>query len=147
MDNQSNRDGFLNGTLSQIRFPLTWNPCHLKYVLVFGRRAQYENNDQRRSYIRSLEREDFKIISFDSLIEGLRAKEELYVATRKNEYIEIHSTKFIDTTMFVWMPPETLRISRALRADVVRNAEWFRTHVMFNLAKTLPKIRQIRSID
>jgi hypothetical protein len=72
------------------------NPCHIKYVLVMGRRAEVENNEARQARLRVQQNPvDFKIISYDSLVEALHRKHPLYLGVRKNEYYEIHSTQFV----------------------------------------------------
>lgn len=75
-----NMPGFVN-QLSTLRVPATMqrNPTYAKFVLVFGRRAEYQDSELRRSRIRAEEREDFKIITFDSLAEGLSGKKRLWL--------------------------------------------------------------------
>lgn len=145
----SNRDGFLDGTLKMIRIPphMAVNPCHMKYVLVMGRRAEYENNPQRRALIYAYEEHDFHILSYDSLVESLHSKGELYVGVRKNDHIEVISDYFAGEELFVCMPSEQLRISEELRQDVLNNRAYWR-YVRspkrdMALDHALPKIRTL----
>src|SRR5262249_55592412 len=85
--NSGNKDGFVNGTLGLVRVPLAENPTFMKYVLVFGRRSEYANNEIRRRRVAAQETAEFKILTFDSLIEDLASKRDLYLGARRNEFI------------------------------------------------------------
>ena len=142
---EHNFEGFVNGTIRPLRIPITMtaNPCYIKYVLVTGRRSEYEQNEQRRRLISAHEREDFHILSYDSLLEDLHSKMPLYVAARHNEGVDILSDRFAGESLFSWMPPERLRISNALREDIVRHrAEWFHKRAIdrFTLDEVLPRV-------
>ena len=65
--------------VSAIQVPhyMASNPTFNKYVLVFGRRAEFDGNVDRRRLVQANETEDLKIISFDSLAEGLAGKYEV----------------------------------------------------------------------
>ncbi len=141
----ANFEGFVNGTIKSIRIPavLTSNPCYIKYVLGAGRRQEFDSNETRRNLLLAQEREDFHILSYDSLLENLHGKSELYVGVRRNEWIEIISKRFAGEDLFSRMPPEQLRISRELREDVeAHRDEWFHynTHNELLLDKALPRI-------
>jgi hypothetical protein len=116
--NNGNRSGFIDGIINIIRTPLEENPCHMKYVLVHGRRAEYEGNALRTNLISSQGSEDFKIVSFDSLLEDLESKHDLYVGIRKNEYIEIISDAFVGESLFTWTRPEQIMVS----PELIKNA-------------------------
>ena len=117
--NAANKAAFIDSQLRFVRTPLFQNPTYLKYVLVYGRRSEYAANDLRRAKIAALESADFKVLSFDSLGEALHTKENLYIAAKRNEYVEILSDTFISETMFGWMPPEQIAISQTLKADAL----------------------------
>ncbi len=121
-------NGFINGTIRPLRVPvaLAANPCHIKYVLVHGRRIEFEQNESRRRLISAQEREeDFHILSYDSLLESLHAKSELYVGRRMNERIELVSTKFAGESIIGTLPPEYLRLNPELRSDILAHrSEW-----------------------
>jgi hypothetical protein len=117
--NATNRASFAENTVGLIRVPLSRNPIHPKYVLVHGRRTEYARNAIRRSLVASLESDDFKIMSFDSLVEGLETKHDLYVGVRRNEYIDIISDVFLSESMFAWMPPDQIRIGNKFRANAL----------------------------
>ena len=57
-------------------FPQIVDPGEVKFVLVYERRSEFESNRMRRAKIAAQETEDLRIISFDSLVEDLAAKEE-----------------------------------------------------------------------
>ncbi len=94
------------------------NPTHFKFVLVIGRRGEYEDNEVRRSLIQAQERDDFKIITYDSLVENLDHKYSLYVVSRHNEYLDIMSDELCDTGIFSWIDPSQLRVSQQLLANM-----------------------------
>ena len=96
------------------------NPTYNKYVLVFGRRSEYTNNDIRRSLISAQEREDFKIITFDSLAEDIEHRNELSIGMRRNEFIDILTDEITDSRLYRWVEPTQLRVSKTLRAKLTR---------------------------
>lgn len=126
-DNPANLSGFIDGTIASVRVPeaMRRNKCHIKYVLVHGRREEFEGNEIRRSLIRAREADDFHIISFDSLLESLHTKSPLYLCIRKNEHVEIVSKEFIDDSVFVWMDPSQLKITDELRDHIGKSkSQW-----------------------
>lgn len=134
-----NKSSFANTTVGLIRTPLTENPMHPKFVLVHGRRAEYADNKLRRSLIAAQESADFKILTFDSLVEDLRSKGDLYLGVRRNEFIDIISDKFVGENIFRWMPSEQLRIGTKLCDDALsKRDEWFMNSPM---AKLLNQVR------
>lgn len=139
-DNPANLTGFTDGTIAPIREPMARNPCHIKYVLVHGRRSEFEGSELRRGLIRAREAEDFHIISFDSLLESLHSKGPLYLGIRKNEYVEIVSEEFVGESIFSWMEPTQLRISDGLRADIIRNKANWRHHRTMGGGKVLESV-------
>lgn len=94
------------------------NPTHSKFILVFGRRSEYQDSELRRSRIHAEEREDFKIITFDSLAESLEAKRELYVGVRRNEFIDIQSDEIVDDNLFMWADPNMLTVNERLHTKI-----------------------------
>ncbi|MGH8427333.1 MAG: Shedu immune nuclease family protein [Gammaproteobacteria bacterium] len=120
-DNPSNRNAFIDNTIAPIRVPVPMrrNPCHLKYVLVHGRRNEFEGNEVKTGLIRSKETNDFKILSYDSLVEALNARAPLYVSIRRNEYFDIVSPVFAGQNLFIWVERSHLRINDALRKNIL----------------------------
>jgi Domain of unknown function (DUF4263) len=114
-----NTSYFANTTLGLIRVPLGQNPLYPKFVLVYGRRSEYGNSRKRRNLIAAKESHDLKILTFDSLVEDLQAKNDLYVGSRRNEFIDVVSDVFLDESMFSWMEPEQIRIGKVLRASAL----------------------------
>jgi hypothetical protein len=124
--NAANKASFVDHTLAPMRVPLGDNPTFMKYVLVYGRRAEYAGNPVRRRLVAAQEDDDFKILTFDSLAEDLVAKHDLYVGVRKNEYVEIISNQFVSENMFYWMDPSALRINAALKENILSaKGSWF----------------------
>ena len=128
LQNPSNHAGFVDGTLGLLRIPsiLSKNPVHIKYVLVIGRRSEVENNEPRRRKRSALQQGDFRILSYDSLLEGLRNRRALYVGVRHNDHIEIVSNRFVGESLFSLIAPENLRIRKALRDDALAcRKQWY----------------------
>lgn len=121
--NGDNHQYFTNRTLSFIRQPLFENPCSIKYVLVTGRREEFENNGIRTALIRAKERDDFKIMSFDSLLESINYNYPLYLCVKKNEFFEIHSTEVLSDNVFAWTAPEHIRMTTKLKANLINTME------------------------
>jgi hypothetical protein len=115
----TNKANFAQNTVGLIRVPLSRNPIYPKFVLVHGRRAEYAQSSIRRSLVAAQEREDLKILTFDSLVEGLETKNDLYVGVRHNEYIDVRSNVFLSESMFGWMSPEQIRIGRKLKKNAL----------------------------
>jgi hypothetical protein len=64
-------------------------------------------------------------MTFDSLVEDLESKNDLYLGVRRNEYVDIRSDVFLDEAMFAWMPPEQIRIGRKLKESALSvRAQW-----------------------
>ncbi|WP_165422279.1 Shedu anti-phage system protein SduA domain-containing protein [Rhizobium ruizarguesonis] len=87
------------------------NPIKHKYVLVYGRRSEYADNDVRRTKVSMRARDDFKIMSFDSLAEGLAGKSVFNIGVRRNEYIDVIGDKIIDPLICGLIEPTRFRIS------------------------------------
>ena len=119
--NNGNYTGFIDGTLGSVREPMGQNECHIKYVLVHGHRHEFENNTAKRNKIKAMEQDDFKILSYDSLLEALDRKYPLYVCARKNEWIDFLSKKYVSDGVFSYFDPSLLRINDELRKDIVEN--------------------------
>jgi hypothetical protein len=104
------------------------NPCEIKYILVSGRRKEYEGNNDRLARIREREQDDFRILNFDSLTQDIDQKTHhpLYLCVRKNEFLEIHSphlhSERLDTNVFD-LPLEQIRVTKTLKQDLIRYGE------------------------
>jgi hypothetical protein len=141
-----NKTSFADNTIGLIRTPLRRNPIHPKYVLVHGRRPEYGRNAIRRQLIAAQEREDFKILTYDSLAENLQSKHDLYLGVRHNEYIDIVSDVFRGESIFCWMEPDQIQIGTRLKASALEfRDQW--CHVTledddkFSMDRALRKIR------
>lgn len=107
------------------------NPTYNKFVLVFGRRSEYSGNEVRRSLISSQERDDFKIITFDSLAEDIENKNKLSIGVRHNEYIDILTDEITNPALYAWVEPTHLQVSEALH-DKLANGPGSNCYVMEN---------------
>jgi hypothetical protein len=83
-------------------------------VLVYGRRSEFGDNDIRRGPVEAQTREDFKIIKFDSLAEGLRGKVEKMIGVRHNEFIDLMTDDVVDAHAFSLLEPSDIRVRDAL---------------------------------
>lgn len=111
----ANKAGFLS-QVQAIHVPahMRDNPTYLKYILVFGRRSEIEASSHRRGLVRACETDDFKIMTFDSLAEGLTQKEELSIGIRHNEFIDIMTDNITNEGLYSWAEPTQLRVSPVL---------------------------------
>ncbi|HEV2805976.1 MAG TPA: Shedu immune nuclease family protein [Chthoniobacterales bacterium] len=129
--------------------PMRHNPVYPKYVLVMGRRSEYSSDDKRGKLIHSVEADDFKILSFDSLIDGYASNEDVYVAKRCKSKLEIISRDYIGEDLFAWVDPTRLRIPKALADDAqAHRRSWRYLAGAKNLREKkldaiLPKIEQV----
>lgn len=102
----------------QLRFlkkPLPDNPMEIKYILVTGRRSEYEGDQTKIQKIRSFEDDCFKIMSFDSLKEDVNNKNELHVGIKKHDHIDIISNTLISTNFLEWCDESDFRLSRSIK--------------------------------
>ena len=125
-----NKQTFLS-TVSAIQVPrwMADNPTYNKYVLVFGRRSEYATNVDRRRLVQANERDDFKIITFDSLAEGLESKCEVSIGSRHNHFIDILTDEITDPNLYAWVEPTQLRVSKNLR-DKIENGPRSNTYLV-----------------
>ncbi|SPF28552.1 hypothetical protein POI8812_00853 [Pontivivens insulae] len=116
LSDSGNAAGFLS-SISDIRVPrqMANHPTDFKFILVHGRRSEIENNDQRKQLIKSYQSENIKIISFDSLIEGIPLNYPLNIAVRKNEFLDIFGDTVHDGSIFSAIDPSKLRVSSAVQ--------------------------------
>lgn len=146
----SNLQSFTKNTVGPLQGHMADNPSFIKYVLVHGRREEFQRNPIRKRMIAANESDDFQILSFDSLLDGAKnRKQDLYVGVRKNEHFEIHSSSYAGDSIFAWMEPEMLRITEALAADIIaKKSEWMSHDIKgkfgsMTLDRVLPKIPRI----
>lgn len=86
-------------------------------------------------------------MSYDSLVESLHSKAELYLARRKNEHIEVLSNRFISEELFALIDPSYIKITDELRKSILDNKKSWRHYSIKGrliLEDTLPKIGSIR---
>lgn len=151
IDEESNRNHFKNNTLQGFIEPahMARNPFNFKYVLVHGRRSEYEGNVLKTSLIRGQQRDDFSIISFDSLAENIERKYPLYVAVKKNSHYELISKQFVDEGIFSWMNTDLLAISKEIHDDAIAQSDSWHHYKMKDggrvkvMNDVLPKIKII----
>jgi len=79
--------------------------------------------------ISSQERDDFKIITFDSLAEDIEHKYELSIGVRHNEFIDILNDEITDPGLYAWVEPTQLQVSKALH-DKLANGPGSNYYVM-----------------
>lgn len=142
-DDENNRNHFKNNTLQGFLEPahMGKNPFNYKYVLVHGRRAEYENNTQKTALIRGQQREDFSIISYDSLAENIERKYKLYVGVKKNSHYELISKEFVDEGIFSWMNVDLLAITKEIYDDAIaQKASW--RHIKFTNNGKVEKVME-----
>ncbi|WP_341843799.1 Shedu anti-phage system protein SduA domain-containing protein [Chitinophaga caseinilytica] len=119
----SNLQQFSESTIKGIKKPLSDNPVFPKFVLVFGRREEIQST-MRRKLVKGQETEDFKIITYDSLLEAPEQHQELYLGVRKNEYFELYGDKaLLNGSIFEYMAPDELRIKQILKEDFIKQFE------------------------
>ena len=115
-----NKGTFLSMVNSiQVPVHMASNPTFNKYVLVFGRRSEYEKNVDRRDLIGAKETDDFKIITFDSLAESHSTKHELSIGIRHNQFIDIITDEITDPGLYAWVEPTHIRVGKALHDKLI----------------------------
>lgn len=143
-----NRAHLIDYILQPVRKPLEENHCYFKFVLVHGRREEYSGSKLRRDLIQASESDDFKIMSYDSLLDGIRCNHDAYIAARRNEYVELQSGKYISDQALTVVDVNDLRVSRELYDDIVNSRDRWFTFSNFRekaLETIVPKLQIINS--
>lgn len=87
----------------------------VKYVLVTGRRTMYRDCVQHRNLVKAQERDDFKILSWDAVLENPKWGDPLYVGKRTDGFIDILTESLISDRLFHWIESGSIRITTTLR--------------------------------
>lgn len=142
-----NKEHIFNETLEPIWHPtgMRRNPTFCKFVLVTGRRSEYENDDRKSRLITAVERDDFKILSYDSLLDGASSNQDVYMAIRENSRIKIVTSDFVNEMPLGWIDPARLEISTQLKENTINAKHKWRMRDIANkqmlLETRLPLIR------
>jgi hypothetical protein len=115
----ANAEQFQSQHVGFLKTPQVLNPVKHKFVLVYGRRNEYHNNEARRAKVAAHEDDDFSIMSFDSLCEDLESKRDCFVGARRNGFVQILGDNLVDDGLFRWLEPENLRISDVLKKSAM----------------------------
>lgn len=105
--------------LSFLKKPVREAPVEIKYVLVTGRRSEYEGKREKIDLIKSYESPDFKIMSFDSLGENYANNDELYLGVRRNRSVDIVTEKIIRTDFLDWCDESDFTLSEPLKNSLI----------------------------
>ncbi len=96
-----------------LKKPLEDNLLWVKYALIIGRTTEYARDQDKVDSIALEENPDFKIMTYDSLLNSLKAGQgiELDVLrqVRSKFSFKYHHRK--DTSIFAWLSPNELRLS------------------------------------
>jgi len=135
---QANRSYLFDTTLGPFRVPMAENQCFVKYVLVTGRREEAIQNQKKRALIAAEEREDLKILSFDSLLHLEDRPSSRYIGALRGGGLEIISDRYSGDSLFSWVSPDQVRITDALRMDcIAHKADWLTTLDVLQNTKVL----------
>lgn len=132
---------------AQLRFikkPISNTPVDIKYVLVTGRRSEYEDSEDKIHTVRSYESDNFKIMSFDSLSENVRNNEELYLGVRKQGSIEIRSKKVLDTAFLQWCDDSDFQLNPEIKQLFLQHLNGKKA--AYEAERTLGRLR-VKAID
>lgn len=143
---EGNKQHLLQETLAPLFGPNScWRkPVHFKYALVMGRRSEYINQE-RMKLIRVKESSDFKILSYDSLLES-PDKNELYIGERKSDRIDIITDHFISDYLFSAIPHNQLKVKKSLKTDAEnKRDQWhcLKTLEVYCMESVLPVLATI----
>ena len=117
-DNPANKAHF-EAQLRFLKKPISDAPVNIKYVLVTGRRKEFEASEAKMRAIGSFESDDFKIMSFDSLSENAHNNGELYLGLRKQGAIELVSDRVLDTEFLYWCDDSDFQLSQRLKESFI----------------------------
>lgn len=91
--------------IAPLRKPLTENRVRFKYVLVIGRTIAFEKNQIAVDALAQLQRDDFKILTYDSLIHAYQTKPSLTldVLSQKGQKFAFKHRHRTATHIFSWL--------------------------------------------
>jgi len=106
------------------------NRLKFKYALVYGRGGEMANNQERIDRFNQLNTVDFKVLTYDSLINAVRhaggIRKNILIARLQG--FELKHLNQIDTTMFAYLYPNELFISPVQESQLVQDGfqmgEW-----------------------
>lgn len=147
LDSEGNKRSFCDQTIGLMRNPGFDHPTEIRFVLVHGRRRETERNSIRLAKIRGQERNDLRIMSFDSLAEGLAGKPELYIGVKVKERVRIISDKFVSANIFAWMEPEMIEVNETLRADLKSNGTQWSLYSFENGEEIQTVVRYLKATE
>ncbi|MFT3714019.1 MAG: DUF4263 domain-containing protein [Archangium sp.] len=133
----------LKSSLKFLMGPMANNPMFVRYVLVAGRRKEFEGNETRRNLFAARRSEDVDVMTFDSLAVDYHRRRNLYLGVLKSNALEIHSTEFVCENMFAWIPTSQLRINDTLRNNIQQEkSKWLarRPNGKFVLEESLDEV-------
>lgn len=121
----------LRGTIEPLLRPhdMARNQIDWKYVLVHGRRSEFSQSEPRKRAIKAFERDDLKILSYDSLVDGAENHKKAYVGRHRRDAFELLTGEFLGgidgEKLFAWVDPAHLRVTPQFKADALeQKATW-----------------------
>jgi len=120
---QSENKAHFEQQLEFLKKPTRSTQVSIKYILVTGRRHEYEKSNEKINIISSYEDPDFKIMSFDSLAENINEKNELYLGVRKQRSVEIKSKKFLGENILLWCDESDFHLNNEIKKVFIKEID------------------------
>ena len=105
--------------IDKLKQPLNDNHVRFKYILVIGRNKEKENSEKRRAMFAEKSREDFRVMTYDSLASQYKcshhSNDKIIVLSSWEDQgfiIKKMSNKEIDTSLFAYLKPDFLQVSK-----------------------------------
>jgi hypothetical protein len=99
-------------------------PIDIRYVLIYGRRTEFDTDDRRTRRYRSFTEGDTYFLTYDSVLTNLREIKNLFnlnvlrLAAQRYTFKYMHD---LPTSMFGWLGPGEFFLSQKHRAKLVEN--------------------------
>ncbi len=98
--------------ISPLKKPLAGNKMKVRYALVIGRTKEFEKNQEKMDAFEGLQREDFKVLTYDSLVSAYQVRQNqlLDVMSQKGQKFSFKYRHRSDTLVFSWLSPNEIHI-------------------------------------
>ena len=122
---QLKRDsGEIQRKLAPLMLPMANNPIHYKFILVYGRDAEFGRSRERSNRFYDKADPDIKVLTYDSLLrrlDGSYSAQSKNIFTMSQQQFELKHLHNLTTSMFRWISRDYVSVS-AQQEKLLRQA-------------------------
>lgn len=124
--------------IDPIRIPLNDRPIRFKYVLIYGRNSEKENDHRRSRMFAQKTNDDIRVMTFDSLISEYTLANYRYRKIILSHWREGYKIKSIPpnikTSIFAYLPPAILKVDLEEKNSLIKQGyeieKWEKGHYL-----------------